>query len=224
MLREGWRHRALSATLALLIQGLFLTMAFLSISRPIKPNISHPLETILFFPAIPNKLPTTIDARGPLSDTPKRVIPTLPTPFQLPTIKPSVAPPTGLAAFGQALFDCAPERLPYLTTDERARCARVNESLTRNEDRDSVTEPRSHAKYEARWKEQWAEDHWVPAPCLPTGRVSVAQCLMDQAIAENRRVRAAWREIAEQEANIGNTIVPAKPILGGHQPAKSTNR
>jgi hypothetical protein len=110
-----------------------------------------------------------------------------------------LAPPSGLAGFGRSLFGCAPEQYADLTPDERAHCPKPGEGLAKNDDRDLVTPPRSRAKLEAMWQEQWDEDHWVPGPCPPSERPAVL-CLLDQAIAENRRAQAAWDKIAADRA------------------------
>lgn len=206
----GWKPRALGATLALLVQALFLAMVLLSPSHPTRRLTSLVHETILLLPPLQRTAPAIIDARRPSFSKPQKAAPTI-VPFQPPVARQSLAPPSGLAGFGQALFDCAPERYAFLTPDDRARCPKPGEGITRNDDKDLGAEPRSHAKYEARWKEQWAEDHWVPAPCLPTGEKTV-KCLMDQAIAENRRARAAGSEIEQNEAEARKPVKPVPPI------------
>ncbi len=212
MQRPGWRQRALGAALALVVQALFLTMVFLSPSRPTRQLNSLAHETILLLRSLPRTAPATIDARGPLSPKTRKA-----APFVVPVVPlftaPSLAPPSGLAGFGRALFGCAPEHYADLTPDERAHCPKPGEGMAMNDDKDLGAEPRSHAKYEARWQEQWTEDHRVPAPCLPTGP-SVTQCLLDQSIAENRRIQAAWNKIAEDEAAAQRVKPPPIPVVG----------
>jgi hypothetical protein len=208
MRRMGWQHRALGATLALLVQASFLLLVILSPSRPSKPLINLPYETLLLLRPLPQPVPTTIDGRGPARPA-KSILPII-VPVAPPFTAPSLAPPSGLAGFGQALFGCAPEHYADLTPDQRTHCPKPGEGMTRNDDKDLGTEPRSHVKYEARWQEQWDEDHWVPAPCLPAGG-GVAQCLLDQSIAENRRAQAARSKIAADEAAADRPSTPPMP-------------
>jgi hypothetical protein len=210
MQREGWKQRALGATLALLVQTLFLSMVLLSPSRSARPLVNLAHETILLLHSLPRTAPAIIDARAPASPRPSNALPII-IPVQPSSTVPSLAPPSGLAGFGQALFNCAPEHYADLLPDERAHCPKQGEGMTRNEDKDLGTEPRSHAKYEDRWQEQWTEDHWVPAPCLP-GSGSVAQCLLDQSIAENGRTRAAWNKIEDDEAAMRKPSAPLLPF------------
>jgi len=207
-----WRGRTLGAALALLVQALFLSMVVLSPSRPMKPPISLAHETIFLLRPLTRPAPTTIDARSIASPRLHKIapvtVPTLP-----PAAAPSLAPPSGLAGFGRALFGCAPEHYADLTPDERAHCPKPGEGLAKNDDKGLLSEPRSHAKYEARWQEQWTEDHWVPAPCLP-GSETVAQCLIDQTQAENRRSQAAWNKIAADEAAATRANLPPMPPIG----------
>ena len=212
MQRPGWKQRALGGSLALLVQALFLSMAMLSPSRPTRPLISLAHETILLLHYLPRTAPATIDARGPASTKARKAAPFVVPIFPL-SVAPSLAPPSGLAGFGQALFGCAPEHYADLTPDQRAHCPKPGEGMTRNDDKDLGTEPRSHAKYEARWQEQWTEDHWVPAPCLPAGG-GVVQCLLDQSIAENRRAQAVWSKIEKDEtvAQKAAPFVPPRPL------------
>jgi hypothetical protein len=205
-----WRGRALGAALALLVQALFLSMVMLSPSRP---RINLPHEAFFLLRPLAKPAPTTIDARSIASPRPRKVAPVIVVPTLPLATTPSLAPPSGLAGFGQTLFGCAPEHYADLTPDERARCPKPGEGLAKNDDKDPLSEPKSHAKYEARWQEQWSEDHWVPAPCLP-GSESVAQCLIDQAQAENRRTQAAWNKIAADEAAATRTKPPPIPPIG----------
>jgi hypothetical protein len=127
-----------------------------------------------------------------------------------------LAPPSGLAGFGRSLFGCAPEQYANLTQDQRAHCPKPGEGLAKNDDRDLLTPPRSHAKMEAMWQEQWAEDHWAPAPCLPSDSIPVAVCLLGQSIAENRRRQAAWEKIAADRAADLKPRPPPVPIPFRH--------
>lgn len=192
-----WRGRTLGAALALLVQALFLSMMVLSPSRPARPLVNLAHETILLLRSPARPTPGTIDTRG-VPHVIRRPLPTL-VPVLPPSSVPSLAPPSGLTGFGQALFGCAPEHYADLTPDQRAHCPKPGEGLAKNDDQDLAATPRSHAKYEARWQEQWTEDHWMPAPCLPIGG-TVVQCLTDQSKAENERSQAAWDKIAADEA------------------------
>ncbi len=204
-----WRGRTLGAALALLVQAVFLSMVMLSPSRPTKPLATLANETILLLRPLVRPVPATIDARSAIPRTSREIFPVI-IPAVPPFPSPSVAPPSGLAGFGQTLFGCAPEHYADLTPDERAHCPKPGEGMTRNSDKDLGSEPRSHAKYEARWQEQWAEDHWAPAPCLPAGE-TVALCLLGQSIAENRRRQAAWNKIAADEAAADRPNAPPMP-------------
>jgi hypothetical protein len=208
MQRLRWRQKALGATLALLVQTIFLSLAILSASRPSNPRVNLAHETLLMLRPLPQPAPTTIDGRGPARPA-KSVLPIV-VPVVPPSATPSLAPPSGLAGFGQALFGCAPEHYAELTPDQRTHCPKPGEGMTRNDDKDLGSEPRGHAKYEARWQEQWAEDHWVPAPCLPADG-GVAQCLLDQSIAENRRALAAQSKIAADEVAAQKAKPPPMP-------------
>lgn len=207
MRQAGWQQRALGATLALLVQASFLLLVLLSPSRPAKPLIRLARETILLLRPLARPAPTTIDARGPARPVRRMAAPVTTAP---PTVAQSLAPPSGLAGFGQALFGCAPEHYADLPPDQRAHCPKPGEGITRNTDDELPREPRSHAKYEARWQEQWDEQHWMPAPCRP-GEKSVAQCLLDQDIAENRRAEAGWSRITADEAAASRPKAPPMP-------------
>ena len=193
-----WRSRTLGAALALLVQVLFLSIVMLSASRPTRPLTSLAHETILLLHALSRAAPATIDARETRRPRSRAAAPIV-VPVLPPFAAPSLAAPSGIAGFGQALFGCAPERYADLPPDQRAHCPKPGEGMARNDNRDLGSEPRSHAKYEAHWQEQWTEDRWVPAPCLP-GDGSVVQCQIDQAKAERARAQAAWERITEDEA------------------------
>jgi len=197
--RDGLnRDHVVGGALALLVQALFVLLVLLSPSHHTR-LASLPPEAILLIPPLAVPAPTTIDARGPRRRRTPALIPVPPPLIAPPSAAPSLAPPSGLAGFGRSLFGCAPERYAELTPDERAHCPKPGEGLAKNDDRDLVTPPRSRAKLQAMWQEQWDEDHWVPGPC-PPGDKPAALCLLDQAIAENRRTQAAWDKIAEDRA------------------------
>lgn len=194
------RDHLVGGALALLVQAVFVLLVLLSPSHHTK-LASLPPESILLIPPLAIPVPTTIDARGPRRrrTAAPALIPVPPPIVAPPAPTTSLAPPSGLAGFGRSLFGCAPERYADLTPDERAHCPKPGEGLAKNDDRDLNTPPRSRAKLEAMWQEKWDEDHWVPGPCPPGDRLAVL-CLLDQAIAENRRAAAAWDKIAEDRA------------------------
>jgi hypothetical protein len=212
MQRAGWRQRGLGAALALLVQAGFVLLVLLSPSRPSRLK-ELPLETILLFPPLAVPAPSTIDARGPRKrrNTAPGVIPLQPPVVPAPSAAPSLAPPSGLAGFGRSLFGCAPEKYGQLTPEERSHCPKPGEGLARNNDRDLATPPRSRSKLEAVWQEQWAEDHWVPTPCLPDP-TGTAVCLLRQSIAENHRAQAAWGRIAADKEKALREPVPKPPL------------
>ena len=194
------RDHLVGGALALLVQAIFLLLVLLSPSHHTR-RARLPPESILLIPPLAVPAPTTIDARGPRKRrTAAPVLNSVPPPIVAPPAPSTpLAPPSGLAGFGRSLFGCTPEHYADLTSDERAHCPKPGEGLAKNDDRDLVTPPRRRAKLQAMWQEQWDEDHWVPGPC-PPGDKPAALCLLDQAIAENRRTQAAWDKIAEDRA------------------------
>ena len=220
MQQASWRQRALGATLALLVQATFALLVLLSPSHSLRPA-SLVRETLMFFPPLAAPAPSTIDARGPRRKriTPSDVLAVPPPIVAPPSTAAPLASPSGMAGFGRALFGCAPERYALLTPEERSHCPRPGEGLAKNDDRDLLTPPKSHAKMEAMWQEQWDEDHWRPAPCLPTGGIPVAACLLGQSIAENRRREAAWDKITADRAADLKPKPPKLPLARiGAQP------
>ena len=192
--------RARGGALALLVQAGFVAMLLLS-SRHAGPPPRAARETILLLHSLPKVPSQTIDARGAPSRVRRPAIPLIIP--AMPSFKPlpSLAPPSGIAGFGRSLFGCAPEHYADLPPDEKAHCPKPGEGLAINQPPDLLNPPKSHAKDEAVWQEQWAEDHWVPAVCPPGGGPgAVAHCLLEQSIAENRRRQAAWQKIADDKA------------------------
>jgi hypothetical protein len=219
MSTASWRNRAFGASLTLLVQLGFMLAVLLSPSYFYKPLNSLDHETILLLRPLPKPAPTTIDARGSEMRNGRIPAPIVPPVLPQSPTAPSLAPPSGIAGFGHALFGCAPERYADLTPDERAHCPKPGEGIAKNGDNDLLTEPRSHAKYQAMWEEQWIEDHWVPAPCLPSP-AGIAQCLMEQSMAEHKRAQAAWAKIAEdQAAKLKANTGPAPPAILREQSA-----
>jgi hypothetical protein len=197
MLRTNWLHRARGATLALLVQALFLLLLVTTRNTNIAPHRVTP-ETLLFLRALPKPLPP------PPATAPSRAVrPALPLIIpDVPSAAPApLAPPSGITGFGRSLFGCAPEHYADLPPDEKAHCPKPGEGMAVNQPPDLLNPPKSRAKNEALGQEQWAEDHWVPAVCPPgDGPGAVAHCLLEQSIAENRRRQAAWQKIADDKA------------------------
>lgn len=197
MPRATWRRRASGAVLALLVQATFLLLVLLTPSRLVRPAMER--ETLLLLPPIAPPKPTTIDARPPstLSTAPPIVSP---PPSAPPVMLAPLAPPGGIAGFGRSLFGCAPEHYAELTPDERANCPKPGEGMAKRDDNDLATQPRSHAKDEALWQEQFAEDHYVPPICPPSDGPPVGFCVMHQAMAKHHRQQEAWQKIEDQKA------------------------
>jgi len=149
---------------ALLVQAGFLLLVLLPPSHFIGP-VSPEHETLLFFAPRSAPVPSTIDARIPRQ---KHIAPT----FSVsPNVSPPVAasplaPPSGLAGFGQALFGCAPEHYADLTPDQRAHCPKPGEGLASKEPSDLIDAP-SHVKDNARWANVMARKQILPM--LPGG-------------------------------------------------------
>jgi hypothetical protein len=192
----SWPRRAGGAILALLVQFSFLLLVLLTPSHPLRPVIEK--ETLLLLPPLAPPKPVTIDARAPsVFSTAPPVVP--PPPYSPPAMIAPLAPPSGIAGFGRSLFGCAPEHYADLTPDERAHCPKPGEGMAVNQPPDLLAPPKSHAKDEALWLEQYAEDHYVPAICPPSN-TPIGFCVLHQAIAENRRRQEAWQKITEEKA------------------------
>ena len=159
------RDHLVGGLLALLVQAGFLLLVLLAPSHSIRPA-SPARETLLFFPP-PLVAPSTIDARGPRR---KRIAPAgappVPPIASPPVAASPLAPPSGLAGFGQALFGCAPEHYADLTPDRRAHCPKPGEGLANKEQPDLMGTP-SHVKDNARWANAMA--HKQTLPMLPGG-------------------------------------------------------
>ncbi len=188
--------RAQGAVLALLVQVLFILL-LVTAHTTTQTRLSPVHETLLLLRALPRPAPPPPPATAP--NTMRRsaiplIIPAVPS-F---TPVPQLAPPSGIAGFGRALFGCAPEHYADLPPDEKARCPKPGEGLAVNQPPDLLNPPKSHAKDEALWQEQWAEDHWVPPVCPPAEAFgAVVGCVLEQSIAENRRQQVARQKIAD---------------------------
>jgi len=189
--------RTSGAVLALLVQAAFLLLLITMHTATVPLHNPAP-ETLLFLRTLPKPAPPPRAATAP-GGTSRPVLPLIVP--DLPPAKPNIlAPPSGLAGFGRSLFGCAPERYADLPPDEKAHCPKPGEGLAINQPPDPLNPPKSRAKDEALWQEQWAEDHYVPAACPLGDPGAVAHCLLEQSIAENRRRQAAWQKIADDKA------------------------
>ncbi|HEX4179082.1 MAG TPA: hypothetical protein VHY57_11620, partial [Rhizomicrobium sp.] len=70
MQQKGWQPRALGASLALLVQTLFLSLVILSPQHQATPLARLAHETILLLQTLPRTAPAVIDARAPASPKP----------------------------------------------------------------------------------------------------------------------------------------------------------
>jgi hypothetical protein len=186
--------------LALVVQASFVAIVLLSSQRPTPlSTLAH--ETILILHPTPQTAPRSIDARGSVRRPAPVIAPVSPAIAPLPPVAPSpdIAAPSGIAGFGRSLFVCAPEHYAELTPDERTHCPKPGEGMAINQPPDLLNPPKSHAKDEAMWQEQWAEDHYVP-PICPPSNTPVGFCVLEHAIAENHRQQAAWQKINEEKA------------------------
>ena len=177
------RDHLVGGVLALLVQAGFLLLVLLSPSHSTRPA-SLARETLLFFPPLA-AAPSTIDARGPRR---KRIAPSdtlaVPPIASPPAAASPLAPPSGLAGFGQTLFGCAPEHYADLTPDQRAHCPKPGEGLANLEQPDLMGMP-SHVKDNARWANAMA--HKQTLPMLPGGMLFPLVALgavLDGSIAE----------------------------------------
>ena len=120
-------------------------------------------------------------------------------------------PGPDLQGFGRSLFGCAPERYAGLPPEERAHCPKPGEGWAREPD--LANPPRSHAKDELYWREQFRRAHVVYAICLP-GPVPIAQCLLEQDRAEHQREREADQQIADRKAATLQELKRPLPHIG----------
>jgi len=174
----------IGGALALLVQAIFLLLVLLSPSHSARPD-SPARETLLFFPPLAVPAPSTIDARGPRKRRTTQVLVPGPPPIvALPAPSTSLAPPSGLAGFGQALFGCAPEHYADLTPDQHAHCPKPGEGLANTEQPDLMG-GHSHVKDNARWANAMA--HKQVLPMLPGGMLFplvALRAVLDGSIAE----------------------------------------
>ena len=196
--RNTWQARACAALLALLVQAALIAGSILSLTRPV--FFPRPRETILVLHASLPIKPRIIhiDAREPRSS---RISP---APQVTPTQNPptvnslsSFVPAPDFKGFGQSLFGCAPEHYADLPMEERAHCPKPGEGLAREPD--LANPPRSHARDELYWQEQYRRARAVYGICSP-GPVSIAQCLLEQDRAEHQREQEFDQQMADRKA------------------------
>lgn len=196
---RSFAERAQGIGLALLVQMAFLLMVMMTPARLVRP-IEAAREMILVLPPLTPPKPTTIDARMPSNLSTAQPVVTPPPEAAPPALTAPLAPPGGIAGFGRSLFGCAPEHYADLTPDERAHCPKPGEGMAVNQPPDLLAPPKSHAKDEALWQEQYAEDHYVPPICPPSDGPPVGFCVMHQAMIESHRRADAWQKIEDQKA------------------------
>lgn len=165
---ERLTQRGIGGALALLVQAAAVLLFV--IERPV-PSPRLPRETILLLPQLPKPAPPL---PAPHFSGPQTVAPVMPV-IPPATPAPSLAPPSGIAGFGRALFGCAPENYASLPPDERARCPKPAEGLALQHDPDLMG-TRSHVKDEAHWRQEWARVH--SPGLLPCGGFTDPLCLL----------------------------------------------
>jgi hypothetical protein len=192
----SWQARACGVLLALLVQAALIAGAILSLTRPV--FFARPHETILVLRSLPKPRIIHIDARGSrssrISPAPQ-IVPSQNPPSENPS--PPFAPAPDFKGFGRSLFGCAPEHYADLPAEERAHCPKPGEGLAREPD--LATPPRSHARDELYWQEQFRRARMVYGIC-PPGPVPIAQCLLEQDRAEHQREQEADHQIAGRKA------------------------
>jgi len=194
---QTFGDRAQGAALALLVQAAFILLLVMT-HNATQTRLSPVHETLLLLRALPRPATLPPPATAPSGVRRPEIplnIPAMPS----VTPAPSLAPPSGIAGFGRSLFGCAPEHYADLPPDEKAHCPKPGEGLAVNQPPDLLNPPKSRAKDEALWREQWAEDHWVPPVCPPS-ETPVGFCVMHQAMEENRRAQVARQKIADDKA------------------------
>lgn len=201
------RERAATATVALLLQLLFILLFthFLLTPQAQKERAREML--LLLRPSAkprPEPVPAIPRPSSPVLPIPQFVPPPLPKPG-VTGVRPET--PSGLEAFGRALSGCTPEAMGKLAPEDRAKCPPLGVNPPAP-DQDLLAEPRSHAKDEALWAEEKAERDWMPN-C--PGAEEVAKCLMRQSRAERDRARAARVMIEEERRHRSQPPQPPMP-------------
>ena len=148
-------------------------------------------------------LPVVPRPSSPVMPIPQFVPPPLPNPG-ITGVRPET--PSGLEAFGRALSGCTPEAMGTLSPEDRAKCPPLAQMP--KPDQDLLAEPRSHAKDEALWAEEKAEQDWRPE-CA--GAEDVLKCMIRQSIAESERAAKARAWIDEQRRRRAHPPPPPMP-------------
>jgi len=212
MARPAWQTRAGGALLTLLVQAALIAAAILSLTRPATlSRVTH--ETMLLLRPLPQAKPkvTNIDARGPpsthTSSAPKITPPEIAPSENAPAFP---VPAPDLRGFGRSLFGCAPEHYADLPPEERAHCPKPGEGMAREPDLSNP--PRSHAKDEPYWQEQFRRARVVYSVCSG-GAKPTALCLLDQARAEQQKEQEFDQRMADRKAA---ALQESKPPLPAH--------
>jgi len=218
MPRPAWQTRAGGAVLALLVQAALIAVAILSLTRPaFLSRVTH--ETILLLRPTTKPHVTSIDARGPPS---ARAAPSPKiTPREnAPSENAPSLPAPDLQGFGRSLFGCAPERYADLPPEERAHCPKPGEGMAREPD--LLNTPRSHARDEPYWQEQFRRARVVYGVCSG-GAKPTALCLLDQARAEQQREQEFDQQMVDRKAAALQESKPPSPAHIG-APGTRTSR
>lgn len=206
MARAAWQNRTGGAALALLVQTLFLwALLFATVQHSVRTSGR---ETILILHPTPPASPSTIDARGEVGvhPVPRSVasVPFSPLPRSIPQ--------ADLRAFGQALFDCAPEKYALLSLEDRKHCPKPGEGLALNPPLVLPGEERSHVRDNARWANALA--HKQSPILLPGGilfPLATLGAVLDGSIAERS---SAFRD-PEQWGTYKDSGQPPRALDGG---------
>jgi hypothetical protein len=156
---ERLTRRVTGAVLAALVQALLVAALLLWAvplprSRVEKENVFHLMPVAPPAPQVRIIGASTAPTRKPVALAPAQAATS------------AIAPPTGLAAFGQSLFGCTPQNYASLTPDQRARCNKPGEGLAHN-DLPDLMHGQTHVKQNARWANAMA--HKQTLPMLPGG-------------------------------------------------------
>jgi hypothetical protein len=208
------QERAATATAALLIQLLFLSLFTHFLLAPEKQKDRAREMLLLLRPSAkprPEPPPPPMPQQSsPALPVPQAVLPMLPNPG-VAGVKPET--PSGLEAFGRALSGCTPEQMGRLAPEDRAKCPPL--AAMPAPDQDLLAPPRSHAKDEAQWAEDLAERNWQPN-CF--GAEQVLKCLIQQSMEEKIRAEKARAWIAEQRRRRAQPPPPPMPKRIGGAP------
>ena len=162
---ERLSGRTTGALLAGAVQALFMAALLLWMVPPLLRV--RPEKEIIFrlTPIAPPARPVRIigspaaPTRKPVASAP------VPPPFA-PSAPSVVAPPSGIAGFGQSLFGCAPEHYSDMLPDNQAHCPKPGEGMALDPPND-LMDTHSHVKDNSRWANAMA--HKQTLPMLPGG-------------------------------------------------------